>query len=302
MHSVRKLSLALMLLVVAVAGGVGWWAMRGHGGAAAGGGVVSLEAVLGTGMPTHAKLRPQSLPLPDPPYYGMSWQIHHSAHAVEEGRLLLKQIAELGADTVLISNPGYQEHAASESFKVDKAVTPSKEQWREIFQMAHQNGLRVMLMPIILLSNPRGTEWRGVINPPSWDDWFEQYTKFIVYFAQIAAENHVEVLSVGSELVSTERYTDRWRKVIAEVRKVYPGKLTYSANWDHYKVVEYWDQLDLIGMTSYYKLSSSPNPTLKTLMDEWAPIKRGILHWQKQIGKPLLFTEVGWCSQEGASI
>jgi len=32
------------------------------------------------------------------------------------------------------------------------------------------------------------------------------------------------------------------------------------------------------------------------------PIKRGILRWQRKVGKPLLFTEVGWCSQEGASI
>lgn len=162
--------------------------------------------------------------------------------------------------------------------------------------------LPAQIRNIILLSNPRGTEWRGVINPPSWDDWFEQYTKFVVYFAKLAAENHVEVLSVGSELVSTERYTDRWRKVVREVRKHFPGKLTYSANWDHYKVVEFWDELDLIGMTSYYKLSDQPNPTLETLMGEWAPIKKGILRWQKKSNKPLLFTEVGWCSQEGASI
>ena len=67
-------------------------------------------------------------------------------------------------------------------------------------------------------------------------------------------------------------------------------------------MVEFWDELDLVGMTSYYKLSAEPNPELKTLKDEWLPIRDGILRWQRKIGRPLLFTEVGWCSQEGASI
>jgi hypothetical protein len=295
-------------VTMAVSGGLAWWVGcdRGESKAGAvnvgGGGEVNLgELAAGTGV-AQLPARPASLPRPGPPYYGISWQVHQSQGIVEEARLMLGQIAELGADTVLISNPGYQENAASRSFRVDPAVTPSKEQWRQIFKIAHDDGLRVVLMPIILLSNPRGTEWRGVINPSSWDDWFEQYTKFVVYFARIAAENNVEVLSVGSELVSTERYTDRWRNVIREVRKVYPGKLTYSANWDHYKVVEFWDELDLVGMTSYYKLSDDPDPTMETLLGEWAPIKRGILRWQSKIGKPLLFTEVGWCSQEGTSI
>lgn len=291
--------LAVALVLVA---GAALWVGQGLGGNGSGGGIDLNATASEMAQPVPISPRPASLPSPDGPYHGISWQIHHSANAVEEARLLLPQIRELGADTVLISNPGYQEHAGSESFKLDPAVSPSKDQWREIFQIAHENHLRVVLMPIILLSNPRGTEWRGVINPPSWDDWFEQYTQFIVYFARLAAENHVEVLSVGSELVSTERYTDRWRKVIREVRKHFPGKLTYSANWDHYKVVEYWDELDLVGMTSYYKLSPAPNPTLETLITQWAPIKRGILRWQKKVGKPLLFTEVGWCSQEGTSI
>ncbi len=283
-----SLAWKLLLPVVTVAGAFWWAADRSKGPAA----------------PSTVSPPAQRLPLAgsDQPYHGISWQIHHAQHCVEEARLLLGQIADLGADTVLISNPGYQEHAGSESFQIDPAVTPSPEQWQEIFKIAHSNGLRVVLMPIILLSNPRGTEWRGVISPPSWDDWFDQYRKFIQYFAKIAADGKVEVLMVGSELVSTEKYTDQWRRVVREVRQVFPGKLSYSANWDHYKVVEFWDELDLVGMTSYYKLSSDPNPRYETLLDAWKPLKKGLLRWQSTVNKPLLFTEVGWCSQEGTSI
>jgi hypothetical protein len=97
-------------------------------------------------------------------------------------------------------------------------------------------------------------------------------------------------------------HVEKWRQLIRDVRKVFPGKLSYSSNWDHYKVVEFWDELDLVCMTSYYKLSNEPNPSLETLIDAWKPIRRGLLRWQEEIGKPLMFTEVGWCSQEGTSI
>lgn len=281
-----------LLLPVAMLGSAFWWASTGKESSPA-----PKPAPLTFPPAERRPLAPLTQPL-----HGMSWPIHHSHDVVNQARQMLREIADLGADTVLISNPGYQEHAGSESFQLDPEVTPSAEEWKQIFDIAHQNGLRVVLMPIILLSNPRGTEWRGVISPPSWDDWFEQYRKFITHFAKIAADGKVEVLMVGSELVSTEKYTDQWRRVIKEVRQVFPGKLSYSANWDHYKVVEFWDDLDLVGMTSYYKLSSEPNPTMETLLDAWKPLKKGILKWHETIKKPLLFTEVGWCSQEGTSI
>lgn len=295
-----------MKLVWQVAGGlcvIGaalWWTCTGRGDGGRAPAVRSTDRG-GATLITSAPRRPVSA-LAGVPYHGMSWQVHYSATAVEQAKVLLREIADLGADTVMISNPGYQEHAGSDSFKIDPVVTPSREQWLEIFKIAHDNGLRVILMPIILLSDPRGNEWRGVISPPNWDDWFEQYRKFILHFARIAEEGKVEVFMVGSELVSTEKFTNRWYEVIREVRREFSGKLSYSSNWDHYKVVEYWDELDLVGMTSYYKLSSDPRPSLDSLIKAWEPLRKGLLKWQATVKKPLLFTEAGWCSQEGTSI
>lgn len=284
-------------VLLTVVGLAAWLSSDGRGDSGAAqpsGGTVPLQPIF--------PAEPLPLPRQQVLFSGASWQIHRSKDAVEEARTVLGVIAGLGADTVLIGNAGYQEHAASETFQIDPGVTPSAEQWKEIIAIAHGKGLRVILMPIILLSDPRGNEWRGVINPPSWDDWFDRYRQFLLHFARIAEDNKVEVLSVGSELVSTERYTEQWRGVVAAAREVFHGQLTYSANWDHYKVVEFWDDLDLVGMTSYYKLSEDPSPSLQTLVESWKPIQRGLLRWQKTIGKPLLFTEVGWASQEGASI
>ena len=102
--------------------------------------------------------------------------------------------------------------------------------------------------------------------------------------------------------MSTERSTERWVTLIEAVRpRFYGGELGYSANWDHYRPVEFWDRLDFIGMTSYYTLADEKNPTVAEIVEKWQPIKRDILAWQRRIGKPILLTEVGWCSQEGAA-
>ena len=288
----------LLLLIVVMSAAV-WWTRSGQGDPA--------RQDTSRKPADHYVFAPvprQRLLGPNQVFHGISWQIHHSYDCVNQARLMLGQIADLGADTVLIGTAGYQEHAGSESFQIDPKVTPSPQEWQQIIEIAHGNGLRVILMPIILLSNPRGNEWRGVIKPPSWDDWMEQYLQFILHFARIAAKGKVEVFMVGSELVSAEREVpvDQWRRMIRAVRKVFPGKLSYSSNWDHYKVVQFWDELDLIGMTSYYKLSDDPNPSQESLIEEWKWIKEGLLQWQRTIGKPLLFTEVGWCSQEGTAI
>jgi len=295
MRNVSKLLFLIVVVTVAI-----WWGRSGQRvprNQVGQGGVAEDRHVF-------APVPRQPLPGADETYHGLAWQIHQSRDCVSQARRLLGQIADLGADTVLISNAGYQEHAGSESFQIDPAVTPSPEQWQQIFDVAHGNGLRVILMPIILLSDPRGNEWRGVISPPNWDDWMEQYLQFLLHFARIAAKGKVEVLMVGSELVSAEKHVrvDQWRRLIREVRKVFPGKLSYSSNWDHYKVVTFWDELDLIGMTSYYKLSADPKPSMESLVEAWKPIKRGLLRWRQTVGKPILFTEAGWCSQEGTSI
>jgi len=242
------------------------------------------------------------LPLQEMPYHGVAIQVSYTADGVDRYIKMIDEIAELGADTVKISTAGYQEHAGSSTISLDLRKCPTRRDFARLIRHAHRRGLRVVIMPVVLLSNPRGSEWRGVIQPDSWDTWFSEYLSFIKYFAKIAAENKVEVLIIGSELISTETFTDRWEKVIAEVRKIYHGKLAYSANWDHYQVVGFWDKLDLIGMTSYYKLADEENPPLDTLLKSWKKIKADILAWQATIGKPILFTEVGWCSQPGAAI
>jgi len=240
--------------------------------------------------------------LRDGAYRGMALQISYTADGIEPYLKEIDEIAALGANTLGISTAGYQEHAGSAGITIDVRKSPTPEQFRQLIRRAKSKNMRVVLIPVILLSNPRGNEWRGVIQPPDWDEWFSSYLFFIKYFAKIGLDNNVDALAIGAELISTESFRTRWEKVISETRRIYHGKLLYSSNWDHYRQVSFWDKLDYIGMTTYHKLSDKENPDLKTLMASWSKIKKEILDWRKTIGKPIFFTEVGWCSQPGASV
>src|SRR5205823_65950 len=137
--------------------------------------------------------------------------------------------------------------------------------------------------------------------PDLWEDWFESYREMLIHFAWIGEQNHADVLSVGSELVSTEKEKSEWVKTIASVRDVFHGQLTYSANWDHYTSIPFWNELDLIGMNSYYKLGNDRNVKVEEIVKRWHDIQKDLLAFQRKVGKPILFLEIGWCSLENAA-
>ena len=99
-------------------------------------------------------------------------------------------------------------------------------------------------------------------------------------------------------MLSTESDRDHWIVTIDQIRKEFKGKLTYSANWDHYGSVTFWDQLDYVGMNNYYELSKEPGATVAELNQAWQPIQKNILAFTARQKKPFLFTEVGWHNLE----
>jgi hypothetical protein len=213
----------------------------------------------------------------------------------------LQEIATTGANTVCLSPGGYQENAASSSLFIEQRKVPPPQRVEGLIRLAHKLGLRVVVMPMVLLENAGTGEWRGVIRPRQPDKWWEDYENFILYYAKIAEKAKAEVFIIGSELVSQSEEVDRWRRLIRKVRKVYSGRISYSANWDHYNKIRWWGDVDIIGMTTYYDLVGEKSPTLEVLLNAWKPIKKDILSWQRRFNRPIIFTEVGWPNQEGCA-
>ena len=54
----------------------------------------------------------------------------------------------------------------------------------------------------------------------------------MLHYSRLAEKHGIEVLCIGTELYRTavEREQD-WRRLIADIRRIYDGKLIYAANW-----------------------------------------------------------------------
>lgn len=229
------------------------------------------------------------------PLRGVGMQIQR-IDWIDEYKKSIDEVADLGADAVLLVVDARMENGASSCVYLDMRLTPTPDQLAQLIDHAKKRKLRVMLMPIVLLDNPRGMEWRGTINPDDWPRWWESYRAMLYHYCWIAEGHGVDVLVVGSELVSTETKSDEWHKTIAMVRQYFGGMLTYSSNWDHYKDIPFWDQLDLIAMNSYWALGRDHRVKPEEIQQRWADIQKNVLGFSRQKGKPLLFTEVGWHS------
>lgn len=250
--------------------------------------------------PTSPSVPPRTLATTDLPLVGVGMQIQR-VDWIDRYKQSIDQITDIGADTVLLVVDARQENGTSSHIYLDMRMTPTSEQLTDLIQHAKNKGLRVILMPIVLLDAPRGNEWRGALKPISWPQWFDSYRDMIGHFAWIAQSTGVDVLVIGSELVTSEPQVDQWRQTIDYVRKTYKGRLTYSANWDHYSSIKFWDQLDLISMNSYYKLGDNRQVTIEQIQQRWKEIQKNLLAFQAKQGKPLVFLEVGWCSLANAA-
>ncbi|MEM9258867.1 MAG: hypothetical protein AAGA62_04410, partial [Bacteroidota bacterium] len=163
---------------------------------------------------------------------------------------------------------------------------------------AHAKGWFTMLKPQIWLG---GGHWPGDVDfqtEADWDSWFEAYRYWIKHYAVLAEREQVGALCLGTELVKTTlKHPDKWRAIIAEVRTIYSGQLTYAANWgEEFEGFTFWEDLDAIGLNSYYPIHDGET------VDQ-AALNAGAMKWMKmaadvsrKTGKPLWLTEVGFRS------
>ncbi len=214
---------------------------------------------------------------------------------------MVDEIAALGVDHISVVVQWSQRDIYTDEIQPHPKETQDEELVRRIIRRARGHGLKVLLFPILWVEQRALGEWRGTLKPKDEERWWQSYERFILHYADIAQEERAKLYSVGSELASLENREERWRALIRKVRARFSGKLLYSANWDHYEPVKFWDALDLIGLTAYYRLSQSKEPKLEELVESWSRVRQRLMSWRKRIGKPLIFTELGYPSVDGAA-
>ncbi len=172
----------------------------------------------------------------------------------------------------------------------------------ELIKFAKANGLKVMLKPHVWVM---GEGWTGdykLESEEDWKRWEQDFSKYIFNYVKVADSLNVEMLCIGTEYrtPAKERPTF-WRSLIKEIRKNYSGKVTYASNWDNYMNISWWDELDFIGIDSYFPLAEGENPSLEEIKAGWWPLKAELESFSKKWGKPILFTEYGYQSVKGGA-
>ncbi len=172
---------------------------------------------------------------------------------------------------------------------------------RHQVKLAKEHGMGVIIKPHIWIAE---SGWAGELelaNADEWKLWHKSYADYILHYAALAEELDVEVMCIGTELKSSIRYDPGfWSSLIAQVREVYSGKVTYAANWDNYQNVPFWAELDFMSVDVYFPCDTSKDVDLEVLTQCLKGEKKTLLDFAKSQGKKVLFTEYGYRSIDRA--
>lgn len=168
-------------------------------------------------------------------------------------------------------------------------------------ELAHQAGLKVMLKPQVYV--PGG--WTGTLDfetEEQWVAWEAGYSRYILDMARMADAAGVELFCLGTEFrTAIAKRPEYWKSLIKAVRDAFPrGKIVYSANWDDWEQVPFWDELDYIGLGAYFPLAEGDVPAVDSLLAAWAPLCKRLGDFSRKWHKPILFTEFGYLSVSGS--
>jgi hypothetical protein len=251
---------------------------------------------------------PRSLPNSSPFLAGVSLAMANSLeggyHAPGIERAL-DAVEGLGANAVSLMPFAFQSGPASPELRF-LHESPSGETDIGLIHAARRcraRGMSVLWKPHIWVSHE---SWPGEIEMASeedWARWWRGYRRYVLHHAFLARWAEADLFAVGVELSRTLGRAEEWRRLIADVRRLYPGPLTYAGNWNgDLERAPFWDRLDLLGVDAYFPLSASPEATPAELAAGAARVRERLAAAAAKHGKPVLLTEVGFAARRGAWI
>ncbi|GAB5521881.1 MAG: hypothetical protein RhofKO_41320 [Rhodothermales bacterium] len=157
-------------------------------------------------------------------------------------------------------------------------------------------GMNLIIKPQLWLGRSGWTGELAFDTEEAWQRWEEQYSTWMLHYANLATSVDAAMLVIGTELGAfTQARPDFWRSLITDVRAVYAGPVTYAGNWyGDYDQVTFWDALDYIGVQAYFPLSTDPNPTDEAVQAAWAAHRDALATLSATANRPVLVTELGY--------
>ncbi len=211
----------------------------------------------------------------------------------------IQKLHDIGGNAIAIVPYSYMESNSKPSFLPFAGSGGDENDESVVFSHseAQKLGMKTLLKPQLWM----GRSWSGYLemtNEADWQAFFGYYYRWIRHYALLAEIYHFDALSVGVEMVKTTRQRPNdWRAMIAKIRKLYSGQLTYCANWgEDFEQLAFGDQLDFIGLNCYYPLSEGDSPNRQEMEQRFDKIMAKAETVSRKFNKPIVFTEIGFRS------
>lgn len=219
----------------------------------------------------------------------------------------LRALRRVGADSVSLMPFAYQADPRRPGLRFLNGSPTSETDVGLVHaaRAARREGLTVLWKPHIWVSRQ---SWPGEIEMETeedWAAWWRGYRLYVLHHAFLARWAGAELFAIGVELEKTVERPE-WRDLIADVRVLYPGAVTYAANWGSgAERATFWDLLDAVGVDAYYPLveagaAPAQPPTDRELAAGARRVTARLAALARRTGKPLLLTEVGFAAKENA--
>ena len=231
----------------------------------------------------------------DDPVCGMTWGWvgTRGTWATPAAAESMKRMPEHGVTWTALAYSARQDTPFSTEIRFREAPTVTDAEIVWAIREARSLGLRVCLKPVVDCAD--GT-WRAHIGffdqdvpgEPTWTQWFASYREFLLHAATIAEAERVDLLCIGCEMVRADAREAQWRALIAEIRTVYSGPLTYNCDKYQEDRLTWWDAVDVITSSGYYPAG------------EWDAQLDRIEQVVAASGTPFFFMEAGCPSREGS--
>ena len=93
----------------------------------------------------------------------------------------------------------------------------------------------MFVVPLMGVDRPAG-QWSGTIQFSNYRDeaqWFDSYWKTYQPYVEVAARSSADQLAIATEMDVLQRSGPPalWNTLIARIRSVFKGPLTYDMNW-----------------------------------------------------------------------
>ncbi|MFP4227908.1 MAG: glycoside hydrolase family 113 [Salinivenus sp.] len=222
---------------------------------------------------------------------------------------LLSHLRNLGVTHLTLVPFGWQRAADDPQVRVDTTDGWYSESHRGIRALARRAdtlGMDVILKPHLWVGGYDEAQDRsdiGFETDAEWRNWENEYRRFLMTYARLAAAVDADLLVLGTELTRAARERPAfWRALADTARTVYEGELTYAANWHNsYDQISFWDALDYVGVQAYFPLSDADDPPLDTLRAGWQRHKDALAAVHRRTDRPVLLTELGYRSAPTAA-